>query len=101
MVRSGFSLVEVIVAMTLLSVGMLAVAASGIIAAQLQREAELHEVVTQHATSLVDSIATRRVHGSGTVNTSRYRLEWRADSTAIHVHAHVREESYLVLETVR
>lgn len=82
--RAGFSLVEVIVAMVLLSVGMLAIAGSGVLAAQLLREAEAQEEMMTRATSVLDSLVIER-GGAGRYQTARYRLEWSAADSIVRV----------------
>ena len=77
-IRRGFSLVEIIVALTLLSVAMLGVAGSGLMAAQLLAQAELHEAVTIRAQSILDSLVIHEVVGSGRVRLTPFDIDWTA-----------------------
>lgn len=77
--RRGFSLVEVIVAMTLLSVGMLAVAGSAFMAMRLQTEAARIEDATTRAHQVLDSVVANRIVGRGQLSYARFTIEWRSD----------------------
>ena len=82
-VRRGFSLIEVIVAMTLLSIALLAIAASGLFAARMLQEGRVRERAVVNAMTLADSLVVARAQGTGVKNAGLYRLEWSAaDSTA-------------------
>jgi prepilin-type N-terminal cleavage/methylation domain-containing protein len=76
MKRVGFSLVEVIVAMTLLSVGMLAVAGSAFMAMRLQTEAARMEDATTRARAVLDSVVVHHIVGSGQVAHAHFTIEW-------------------------
>jgi prepilin-type N-terminal cleavage/methylation domain-containing protein len=87
-VRStGFSLVEVIVAMTLLSIGMLAVAASGVLTTRLLNDAQLRAYMVARASGVLDSIITYDLQGAGQLAGPRYRIEWSAGGREVTVHA--------------
>jgi prepilin-type N-terminal cleavage/methylation domain-containing protein len=101
MVRRGFSLVEVIVAMALLSVGLLGIAATGLLAARLMNQAQLLEDAANRATSVMDSVAINNLVGAGAVQTSPYRLEWTASDSAIVVRAVLPDGAVLQLDGVR
>lgn len=73
---AGFTLVEVIVALTLLSVGVLAVAASGVAAARLITSAHRSEFVNSTALTLVDSLGAGGAIGSGRLETADVHLMW-------------------------
>ena len=92
--RAGFSLVEVIVALTLLSVGILGVAAGGILATRLLRAAELQETVTNDARALLDSLLEYNVIGAGSDSSSRYRVDWTAGRDTVAVMVNTRSESF-------
>lgn len=92
--RPAFSLVEVIVAMTLLSVGLLSVAAGGRLAASMLRGSELQEETLHRASSLLDSLVANEIEGSGTLGSDRYYIEWQADEHVVAVRA-LRAESTL------
>lgn len=101
MVNRGFSLIEVIIALTLLGVGMLSVAASGVIAARLQSETELHEEMLRRATSLTDSLVANRVYGRGDHPADRYRLIWTAAEETVSVQAVLADSVFFELESAR
>lgn len=75
----GFSLVEVIVAMTLLSIGLLAVAASGLAAARLMSASHAAEHAAAMVSSLADSLIQTRAVGSGNSATGSLQLRWTAE----------------------
>ncbi len=83
--RAGCSLIEAIVAMTLLAIGVLGVAAGGLLAVQLQREAERQETATNAARMLLDSLVLYRVHGTGSLPAGRYHLDWSAGADTVVV----------------
>ena len=84
MVRQGFSVVEVIVAMTLLSVGSLAVAATGIVSLQTFTRAELQERALRDAEALLDSLVAGTSVSAGARSTPRVEMTWpSADSTGV------------------
>jgi prepilin-type N-terminal cleavage/methylation domain-containing protein len=80
--RPGFSLAEVIVAMTLLSIGTLAVAATGFVAAEAFTRAELQERVLREAETILDSLVALPHSGAGGRAMHGASLTWTAsDST--------------------
>ncbi|MGQ0815137.1 MAG: prepilin-type N-terminal cleavage/methylation domain-containing protein [Gemmatimonadota bacterium] len=99
--RAGFSLAEVVVATALLSIGLLGVAASGLLAARLMREAELRDDVLNRATSALDSLILHDIKGSGILQTQPYRLEWSADVSTASVRAILPDGSRFQLEMMR
>lgn len=101
MVKQGFSLVEVIVAMVLLSVGLLGVAGSGLLASQLLREAELREEMLYRANSLLDSLLINEVKGTGTEQLARYRLDWIATQATVEIVARLPAHADFTLRAVR
>jgi prepilin-type N-terminal cleavage/methylation domain-containing protein len=54
--RRGFSLIEVLIAMTLLSVALLGVAGSAAMASQVLRQAQMRERSTLEALQIIDSL---------------------------------------------
>lgn len=101
MVSRGFSLIEVIIALTLLGVGMLSVAASGMIAGRLQRETELREELLLRVTSLTDSLVAFRIYGQGDYRTDRYQLSWTAQEDIVSVTALLGDSVVFELEAAR
>jgi prepilin-type N-terminal cleavage/methylation domain-containing protein len=80
--RAGFSLAEVIVAMTLLSIGTLAVAATGFVAAEAFTRAEMQERVLRDAEAILDSLIALPQSGAGARSLHGASLVWTAgDST--------------------
>jgi prepilin-type N-terminal cleavage/methylation domain-containing protein len=81
-VRAGFSLAEVIVAMTLLSIGTLAVAATGFVAAQAFTRAEMQEQVLRGAEQILDSLAALPGNAAGARDIHGAHLAWTAADSA-------------------
>lgn len=75
--RPGFTLVEVVVALTLLSVAVLSLAASGGLAAGLLRTAEREEAAARLAGSLLDSLVLVPEPGTGTLTRDHLLARWR------------------------
>jgi prepilin-type N-terminal cleavage/methylation domain-containing protein len=73
---AGFTLAEVVVAMTLLTVGLLAVAASALTAAHMFARAEVQERALRTAESVLDSLATLPQHGAGELPIPGGQLIW-------------------------
>ena len=81
--RRGFTLAEVIVAMTLLSICTLAVAATGLVAARAFTQAEIQERVLREAENIIDSLAAEPANGAGTRELAGAHLSWTtADSSS-------------------
>jgi prepilin-type N-terminal cleavage/methylation domain-containing protein len=80
--RNGFGLVEVIVAMTLLAVGVVSVAASASFASRLLRVSEDREAASRIAAALMDSLAALPNAGSGERDVERFHVEWGAGSAS-------------------
>ena len=76
MSRGGFTLVEVIVALTLLSIGLLAVAGSAGMAALLMRESELQEGAAFAASQVLDSLMVADHPVSARQQRGPFELEW-------------------------
>jgi prepilin-type N-terminal cleavage/methylation domain-containing protein len=76
--RPGFSLTEIIVAMTLLSVAALGIAATALVAVQSFTRAEMQQIVLREAETVLDSLLAlpRNASGSRAVHTSL--LLWNA-----------------------
>jgi len=101
MVRRGFSLVEVIVAMALLSVGLLGISAAGLLSVKMMNQAQLLEDAANRATSVMDSVMINDLAGGGVVQTLPYRLEWAASDSAIEVRAVLPDGTALQLDGAR
>ncbi len=85
--RRGFSLVEVIVAMLLLSIALLGIAGTALLAARTLASGEISEQATQAAAATLDSLVLYHVRGTGAQSLAAYSLSWRADSVSAHVRA--------------
>jgi len=81
--RSGFSLIEVLVAMTLLSVALLGVAGSALYAAQLLRQAQARERSTFEAMQVMDSLAGVRTPSSGQRSVDNIELQWVVSTMSV------------------
>jgi prepilin-type N-terminal cleavage/methylation domain-containing protein len=70
--RLGFSLAEVIVAMTLMSIAALGIAATALVAVQSFTRAEMQQIVLREAEAVLDSllILPHNAGGSRAVHTS-------------------------------
>ena len=88
--RPGFSLAEVIVAMTLLSIAALGIAATGPVAVQSFTRAEMQQSVLREAESILDSLLVlpRNAGGSRAVHTSL--VQWTAADSADAITLTVR-----------
>ena len=80
--RAGFSLAEVIVAMTLLSIAALGIAATALVAVQSFTRAEMQQLVLREAETVLDSLLAlpQNAGGSRSVHTSV--LLWNAADSA-------------------
>lgn len=76
--RAGFSLAEVIVAMTLLAIGTLAIAATALLSAQAFTQAEMREAALSDAERLLDSLAEQSANGGGFRVMSAASIWWSA-----------------------
>jgi prepilin-type N-terminal cleavage/methylation domain-containing protein len=88
--RPGFSLAEVIVAMTLLSITALGIAATALVAVQSFTRAEMQQIVLREAETILDSLLVlpRNASGSRTIHTSL--LLWTAADSADAITLTVR-----------
>lgn len=99
--RVGFSLVEVIVAMVLLSIGLLGIAGTGLLAAHMMRAADTREAMLARATSVMDSLVAHDVLGAGRMPDARFRLEWTASHESVRVRAVLPDGDRFVLTALR
>jgi prepilin-type N-terminal cleavage/methylation domain-containing protein len=85
--RGGFTLAEVVVAMTLLSIAALGVAATALVAVQSFTRAEMQQQVLREAEGVLDSLLALPQNTAGRRPILTSRLQWNAaDSTgAINV----------------
>lgn len=72
----GFSLVEAIVALTLLALGLLGALASQVMSARLLREAEARAGAVDLASTILDSLLAVPVPTSGERHEAGYDAEW-------------------------
>ncbi|MBW3533912.1 MAG: prepilin-type N-terminal cleavage/methylation domain-containing protein [Gemmatimonadetes bacterium] len=73
---AGFSLVEVLVALAILEVGMLAAAGTLLLAARTMADAARLERAAADAAALADSLLTTPGAGDSEVERPGYRLRW-------------------------
>ena len=74
--RTGFGLIEAIVAMTLLSIGVLALAATAGLAARITRESEAAERAAFHAGQVLDSLAAQSDPRDGSNTIGPFQITW-------------------------
>ncbi len=78
--RNGFSLAEVLVALTVLEVGLLGAAGTLVLATSVLRQARDVEWAVQGAREVVDSLSLNGVAGAGERDTDFGRIEWSVES---------------------
>ena len=84
MVRWAFSLVEVIVAMTVLSIGSLAVTASTIVSVRTFNRAEQQENALREAEAVLDSLLAAPAASPGSRASTHLTLSWTvSDSSGV------------------
>ena len=76
--RPGFTLAEVVVAMTLLSVAALGVAATALLAVQSFTRAEMQQHVLREAEAVLDSLLSLPQNGAGSRSVHTALLSWNA-----------------------
>jgi prepilin-type N-terminal cleavage/methylation domain-containing protein len=93
--RPGFSLVELIVAMVLLSIALVALAGTTVVAQRTFAGAAADEAAVHAAAAVIDSLLAESAPASGSRLAGRILVEWMAtsDSAAdtFQVTAHVRD----------
>lgn len=99
--RTGFTLAEVIVAMTLLSVLMLSVAATGIMAAAMLTRAELREQALREADAVLDSLLAAPPGGAGARTLRAAELSWTADAAEVVMRISFPDGALLTLRSSR
>ena len=92
---------EVTVAMLLLSLGMLGVAATGLLAARTLREAEAREAMLERAGSVLDSLVMHRASGAGRIDDARFRIEWSASAASVEVRTLMPDGSRFEMRALR
>lgn len=89
--RRGFGLVEVIVAMTLIAVGVMSIAAGAAFSSRLLRIAENEEDAAHIAETIIDSIAYSGTRASGASDVGRFHAEWTAAASTVLVDVTIRD----------
>jgi prepilin-type N-terminal cleavage/methylation domain-containing protein len=74
--RRGFGLIEVVVAMTLLSVGLLGIAATVTMAGKMVREGQADEGAALEAMQVLDSLTQQQHPAAGQRQAGRTSLVW-------------------------
>jgi Tfp pilus assembly protein PilV len=87
--RSGITVAEVIVAMTLLAVAALGVAATALVALQSFTAAELQERALREAETVLDSLVRLPANGAGARSIGAARVGWPAADSAALVTVHI------------
>ena len=77
----GFTLVEVVVALLVLQLGVLAALATLVHASQVSRRAETLERATTRVESVLDSLAAGATPDTVDVASDLFRLRWTVDGT--------------------
>lgn len=89
--RRGHSLVELLVALTVLGVGLGAVSAASVFAMRSTNDALLRERAVILGVGTLDSLTALRAPGGGTRHVSGIRMEWVVDASTdggdIHLSA--------------
>lgn len=80
--RAGFTLAEVVVAMTLLCVAGLGVAATGLVAIQTFTRAELQEQALRQGEIVLDSLLALPTNTAGARFLPQAQLTWNAADSA-------------------
>ncbi|HEX6693564.1 MAG TPA: type II secretion system protein [Longimicrobiales bacterium] len=78
--RRGFGLVEVVVAMTLLGIGVLSIAAGAAFASRIVSIAETEESAARLAAAVLDSLAVLPSWTDGAVDAGRLHARWEGGS---------------------
>lgn len=89
--RGGFGLVEVIVAMTLIAIGIMSIAAGAAFSSRLLRIAENGEDAARIAEVLIDSIAYSGTGGAGSADIERFHAQWTAAGSGVRLDMTLRD----------
>ena len=81
----GFSLVECIVAMLLLSIGVLGLAGAGVTAMRALRGADRAYVAALHAAAVLDSLVLLERPAPGTQQRDGLRIDWHVSAVQFGV----------------
>jgi prepilin-type N-terminal cleavage/methylation domain-containing protein len=80
--RTGHSLVELLVALTVLGVGLGSVSAASVFAMRSTNDALLRERTVVLAAATLDSLTALPAPGGGTLHVSGIRMEWSVAASA-------------------
>src|SRR5262245_5695629 len=83
--RSGFAPTEVIVALTLLRVGLLGVAGSAVLATRLLHEGDAEERAMSAALPVLDSLSLLRTPVSGSQQAGSVHLAWTVSTDSVGI----------------
>ncbi|MEX2282867.1 MAG: prepilin-type N-terminal cleavage/methylation domain-containing protein [Gemmatimonadota bacterium] len=78
----GFSMIEVLIAMTLFGIALLGVAGSAILAGQVMNQAHARERSTLEALQIIDSLTRVREPSSGQRLIGRMQLRWTVSASS-------------------
>jgi Tfp pilus assembly protein PilV len=98
--RPGCSLVEVVVAMTLLAVTALGVAATALVAVQSFTSAELQERTLREAEQVLDSLVALPAYHAGVRAVGPARIRWPASDTTGAVQVMIAWPDHTILQLV-
>jgi prepilin-type N-terminal cleavage/methylation domain-containing protein len=89
--RGGFSLVELITAMLLVAIGLVAVASAALLAQRTLTATAVLERITREASTLLDSLAAQPHPASGARETGGVLLSWvvEPDSAGARIRVQV------------
>jgi Tfp pilus assembly protein PilV len=89
--RSGFGLVEAVVAMTLVGVGVMSIAAGATFSTRLLRIGENEEDASRIGEALIDSISHASVRSAGAADIDRFHAQWTVSLTEVQVDVVLRD----------
>ena len=101
MVTRGFSLVEVTVALVLLSVALLGVAAGGLLATGMLRRSAMTEHLALRSRALRDSLLANKVSGAAVVRIGPHEIVWTATEHGVEVVTELPDGARLHLRAAR
>jgi len=90
--RSGYALAELIVAVTLLAIGLLTAAGTAVLAMRWLGQARAEEIAVTHALAILDSVAASPAAAAGSQSVDGVEFRWSVASEAtgrtVRISAH-------------
>jgi prepilin-type N-terminal cleavage/methylation domain-containing protein len=99
--RAGFTVIEVMVALVLLSVGVLGAASTGLLATRLLREARVQDEIAERASYLLDSLIADSVKGRGSERSRMYSIDWIATSDSATLTVSTADSTRFTMRALR